>query len=221
MFCAASAQANLYCILLICCCNIDAFLHQCWNIYFAFYCSLLRCDRKAPVPYGASSNVKSRKVQVRKKTRKIICASFFFLSFWHSWSIHLARAFVRSACARSYCRKCNTIILVYMRSSRNEQRIGSFFRVSLVRCRAEISQKLYKNILYLNIYTHPAKEMISSIRKVRIRSLQCAYNLVSQFSQSSNIFLLLLLPGFWLWPSACVRCAYVQNLAYTAVCVKH
>lgn len=199
-------------------------MHFCINVGTSTLHSIAACfdvTEKLPCRMGHRLTLNLEKFRYGRKRVRSFVHLFFFLSFWHSWSIHLARAFVRSACARSYCRKCNTIILVYMRSSRNEQRIGSFFRVSLVRCRAEISQKLYKNILYLNIYTHPAKEMISSIRKVRIRSLQCAYNLVSQFSQSSNIFLLLLLPGFWLWPSACVRCAYVQNLAYTAVCVKH
>lgn len=39
------------------------------------------------------------------------------------------------------------------------------------------------------IYTHPAKEMIY-LRFVRIKSLQCAYNLVSQFSfLSLEVFL--------------------------------
>lgn len=161
-------------------------LQQCWNIYL-YLCApyfailqVLRCNRKLPRFVRATSSLNLEKFRYGRKRVRSFVHHFFFLHFPVDTPgrtrVMRARAIVLSQMRYNFP--------VCSRSPRNEQRIGSFFRVSLVRCRAprDIAETLEKYTLSKYIYTHPAKEMISSFRKVRVKSLQCACNLVQFFS---------------------------------------
>lgn len=101
-----------------CCCNVDAGMQQhcCGNAAMLEHlplrrslpdCKLPRCNQKSPCRTEGASLLKSRKVQVRKKTRKIVCALLFFLAFF---LVNISGTRAPHARVRSYCdRKCNTI----------------------------------------------------------------------------------------------------------------
>lgn len=123
-----------------------------------------------------------RKVQVRKKTRKTVCASFFGIS----WSTHLARVSYTRAIILSKMQYNSSFILDLFEMNKESEVSFAFHLCDCAMSRRDIAETLQKYTLCKYMYIHVSCQGndIFVSRKIRIKSLQCAYNLVSQFFQS-------------------------------------